>query len=232
MMDGVSIAHRRADSALVAAVSFVILGIAPLVSINVFAEKLTEVFSTRPTLAQSIEAPVELAGARLTAESECLAQVMYYEARGEGIDGQKAVAEVALQRTRNRNYASTVCGVVHEGIEPGRRDCQFTFACDGSMMRPKEVAVWDQVRLLAEKIMTGQVRLAGETGRAIAYHSVDVTPPWAENMLKTAQIGKHIFYRFVPRDAVTGVSAQANQAKPTVATQPKVQTVSAVGNGA
>jgi len=220
MMDGVKSAHRRADGALVAAISFVILGVAPLISINIFAEKLSQVFSVQSKVEQSSEATVELAGARLTAESQCLAEVMYYEARGEGLEGQKAVAEVVLQRTRNPNYSSTVCGVIHEGVEPGRRDCQFTFACDGSMRRPKEAVAWNQVHLLAERIMAGQIRLAGETGHAIAYHNTDVSPSWAGSMLKTVQIGNHIFYRFGSRAAAV---------KPAEA--PKVQTVSAVGNG-
>jgi len=201
MKERVNTAHRRADGALVVAISFVILGVAPLVSLNLFAETLTQVFSPGPSTAQSVEAPVELAGARLTAESQCLAEAMYYEARGEGLDGQKAVAEVVLQRTRNRHYANTVCGVVFAGIEPGRIDCQFTFACDGSRERPKEESIWVETKLLAEKIMTGQMKLADQTGKAIAYHNTDVTPFWSSTMTKTVQIGNHIFYRFAPRVA-------------------------------
>ena len=197
MKERVSTAHRRADGALVVAISFVILGVAPLVGINLFAETFTQVFSPGPTAAvKAVESPVELAAARLTAESHCLAEAMYYEARGEGIDGQKAVAEVVLQRTRNRNYANTVCAVVYEGVEPGRLDCQFSFACDGSRDRPKEEEVWGETRLLAEKIMTGQVKLANKTQRAIAYHSVEVTPFWSSSMVKTVRIGNHVFYRF------------------------------------
>ncbi len=144
---------------------------------------------------------MEIAGARLAAESQCLAEAMYYEARGEGIDGQKAVAEVVLQRTRNRNYGNTVCSVVYEGIEPGRLDCQFSFACDGSRDRPKEETIWQETKLMAEKIMTGQMKLADQTGQAVSYHSVDVTPFWSASMHRTAQIGNHIFYRFAPRNA-------------------------------
>jgi hypothetical protein len=200
MKEPVRTAHHRADGALVAAISFVILGIAPLVGANFFAETFTKVFSPVPQTAQAVEAPVEIAGARLAAESQCLAEAMYFEARGEGLDGQEAVAEVVLQRTRNRNYGSTVCGVVYEGIEPGRLDCQFSFACDGSLKRPKEPAIWQETKLLAEKIMSGQVKLSNRTQQAIAYHSVDVTPFWSASMFKTTQIGNHVFYRFSPRD--------------------------------
>jgi hypothetical protein len=210
MKEPVRTAHHRADGALVAALSFVILGIAPLVGANFFAETFTKVFSPEPQTAQSVEAPVEIAGARLAAESQCLAEAMYFEARGEGADGQEAVAEVVLQRTRNRNYGSTVCAVVYEGIEPGRRDCQFSFACDGSLKRPKEPAIWQETRLLAEKIMSGQVKLSNRTQQAIAYHNVDVTPFWSASMLRTTKIGNHVFYRFAPRNAsTTPVTTQA-----------------------
>ena len=203
MKERVSTAHRRADGALVVAISFVILGVAPLVSINVFAETLDRVFSPGPSAAQAVESPVELAAARLTAESQCLAEAMYYEALGEGIDGQKAVAEVILQRTRNRNYGNTVCSVVYEGVEPGRRDCQFSFACDGSPENPKEGSVWAETKLMAEKIMTGQMKLANRTQYAVSYHSVEVNPFWSDSMVKTVQIGNHVFYRFGPRNPVS-----------------------------
>ena len=209
MKEPVRTAHHRADGALVAALSFVILGIAPLVGVNFFAETFTKVFSPEPQTAQSVEAPVELAGARLASESQCLAEAMYYEARGEGVDGQEAVAEVVLQRTRNRNYGNTVCSVVYDGVEKGRLDCQFSFACDGSRKRAKEEPVWQETKLLAEKIMTGQVKLANRTRQAIAYHSVDVTPFWSASMFRTAQIGNHIFYRLAPRTASTASTTQA-----------------------
>lgn len=203
MKERVSTAHRRADGALVVAISFVILGLAPLVGFNLFKRTFTEVLfaesASSSTDSPSVEAPVELATARLASESQCLAEAMYHEARGEGVDGQKAVAEVVLQRTRNRNFGNTVCSVVFEGIEPGRLDCQFSFACDGSRNRPKEDAIWRRTKLLAEKIMVGEVRLADRTQRAIFYHSVEVRPYWAPRMLRTVQIGNHVFYRFAPR---------------------------------
>jgi spore germination cell wall hydrolase CwlJ-like protein len=151
---------------------------------------------------------------------------MYYEARGEGVDGQKAVAEVVLQRTRNRNYGNTVCSVVYEGIEPGRLDCQFSFACDGSRDRAKEAVIWQETKLLAEKIMTGQAKLAGLTGQAVAYHSVDVTPFWSSSMYRTAQIGNHVFYRFAPRN---GATTTAVSAPPPQNVRSKVQNISTDG---
>ena len=209
MIDGVRTAHSRADWALVGALSFLVLGVAPLVGVNLYTDRSGGAESPAAEPVRTAQgSPVELAGAQLAAESQCLAEVMYYEARGEGLAGQKAVAEVVLRRIHNKNYANTVCGVVHEGVQPGRKSgCQFTFACDGSLNHKRDEEAWGQARLLAEKIMSGGVRLGNQTGSAIAYHSVGVSPPWSENMLRTAQIGNHIFYRFMPRDQV----AQARQ---------------------
>jgi len=144
------------------------------------------------------ESPVALARATRVAQTECLADVIYYEARGEGIEGEKAVAEVVLQRVVDGNYPRTVCGVVYEGVQPGRQDCQFTFACDGSLRRPKDALAWSHARRLADEIVDGTVRLRGTTKHAIAYHSVDVAPFWAWTMQQTAQIGNHIFYKRDP----------------------------------
>ena len=204
MMNGVRTAHSRADWALVGAASILILCVAPLVGVNLYTESPAgpQLPVEKPVHLVS-GSPVELAGAQLTGESQCLAEVMYYEARGEGPAGQKAVAEVILRRTHNKNYASTVCSVVHEGVQPGKKSgCQFSFACDGSTAHRREGQAWDEARLLAEKIMAGAIQLGNQTGNAIAFHSVAVSPPWKDTMLKTVQIGNHIFYRFMPKDQV------------------------------
>jgi spore germination cell wall hydrolase CwlJ-like protein len=72
---------------------------------------------------------------RLTAEEDCLAQVIYFEARGESEAGQRAVAEVILNRLATGGHGHTICSVVYEGV--GQTFCQFTFACDGSLLRPR-----------------------------------------------------------------------------------------------
>ena len=73
---------------------------------------------------------------------------MYYEARSEGVFGQKAVAEVVLSRLRNKHYPNTVCGVVYQGAER-KTGCQFTYTCDGSLKRPLEHEAWERSRRLA-----------------------------------------------------------------------------------
>jgi hypothetical protein len=197
MMNGVRKAHLRADCALVGAIALVAVSGASAREFILYTDELR----ARAALPDSVfitTSPLALAQKQTAAQAECLAEVMYYEARGEGIEGEKAVAEVVLQRTRDRDYPSTVCGVTYDGVQPDRRDCQFSFACDGTLRRPKDRYAWQRVRLLADKILTGVVRLSGQTGQAVAYHNVDVTPGWAQTMLKTAQIGNHVFYRRDP----------------------------------
>ena len=127
--------------------------------------------------------------------------------------GEEAVAEVVMERTHNRNFPATICGVVYEGVEKGRRDCQFSFACDGAADRPKDRAAWRQVNMLAIRILSGAVKLSGLTDHAVAFHNADVTPAWAGTMEKTIQIGNHVFYRFAPHPlldvAVTTVDTSA-----------------------
>ncbi len=202
--------QSRADMALVGAFALLVLGAAPLAGINLYADRQGAPSSADPEMRGALASTqVEFAGAKIASASRCLAEAMYYEARSEGPPGQKAVAEVVLRRTHNKNYADTVCGVVYEGVQPGKKaGCQFSFACDGSLDKPRDEDAWKDARLLAEKIMTGVIQLGNQTGSAIAYHNTDVTPYWSDTMLKTAKIGNHIFYRFMPRDQMAQASAK------------------------
>jgi spore germination cell wall hydrolase CwlJ-like protein len=143
---------------------------------------------------QIAPSPIELATAALLKERNCLAEAMYYEARGEGISGQKAIAEVIFQRMRTRGYPGTVCGVVYEGSNL-RRSCQFSFTCSGEMNRTKTAQAWEQAEYLAAEIMTGAEPLSDLTKHATSFHAVHVSPGWSSTMVRTTQIGNHIFYR-------------------------------------
>ncbi len=193
-------AHRRADGAILLAAAVVIVGALPALAYNQYTNEAAHAFVPAERLAVVTESPVELAAMTLAAEQMCLAEAMYYEARGEGVDGQKAVAEVVLQRTHDLAFPKTICGVVHEGAQL-RTGCQFTFMCDGSLKRAKNPVAWRRIRQLATEIMAGAVRLAGETDHATYYHAVEILPPWAEELTRTAQIGNHIFYK---RDTTSG----------------------------
>ena len=189
-------AHVKADCALLLAVLLGILSGIPALAYNLYTDEPTRA-DTLQQPAVVTESPVELALAALGTEQACLAEAMYYEARGEGMDGQKAIAEVILQRTHDGNYPKTICGVVHEGAKR-HTGCQFSYTCDGSLTRPKNAVAWRRVRELAGNIMQGAVRLGYLTGRATNFHAVDVQPIWAGTLIRTAQIGNHIFYRRDP----------------------------------
>ena len=132
---------------------------------------------------------------RLAAEENCLAQVIYFEARGESEAGQRAVAEVILNRLAEGSHGPTICSVVYEGV--GQTFCQFTFACDGSLQLPRDAEPWRAAQVLAARLMVGEVPADSIEG-ATYYHSVSVHPTWAPMKLRVAQIGNHIFYRERP----------------------------------
>jgi hypothetical protein len=147
-----------------------------------------------------IPAPITLRGAasdvvlvKLLAEHRCLAEAMYYEARGEGEDGQKAVAEVVFHRMNTGNYGHSICAVVYEGAD--QAVCQFSFACDGSREALKSPEPWREAQALAARILTGEEHLNNATGGAVNFHTASVQPGWSANYVRTVQIGNHIFYR-------------------------------------
>ena len=126
-------------------------------------------------------------------EHRCLSEALYYEARGEGERGEKAVAEVVFHRINSGNYGNSICAVVYEGAS--HKVCQFSFTCNGDLNRPREEAAWQEAEQLAAQILTGEVQLRNATGGAISYHAIWVKPYWAPTLERTARIGKHIFYR-------------------------------------
>ena len=122
----------------------------------------------------------------------CLTQAVYYEAAGEGLDGGRAVAQVVLNRMRHPGYPASVCGVVYQGAERPS-GCQFTFACDGSLLRVPAASLWARSRKIAEDALAGKV--FAPIGHATHYHADYVLPYWADSLDKTVQVGRHIFYR-------------------------------------
>ena len=123
---------------------------------------------------------------------ECLTQAVYYEAATEGADGQRAVAQVILNRMRHPAYPSTVCGVVYQGSDRVT-GCQFTFTCDGSLARLPVPSLWKQAQKIAAQALAGKV--FAKVGHATHYHADYVLPYWADSLDKSVQIGRHIFYR-------------------------------------
>ncbi len=126
------------------------------------------------------------------AEAKCLAEALYFEARGETIKGQMAVAEVILNRVDSRKFPNSVCGVVHQGGE-ARYACQFSYHCDGRKEVYHEVEAYERAGKLALIMLEGRTRSL--TDGATFYHNLGVNPRWSRKMAETAEIGTHVFYR-------------------------------------
>ncbi|HEU0096814.1 MAG TPA: cell wall hydrolase [Rhizomicrobium sp.] len=195
-------AISRSDRVLVAAMAIILAtasaAIGAAMSNHPSTDKVAAV-AAKPVV-QVAEAPRLAADSVMTqllAEHKCLSEVLYYEARGEGAGGQKAIAEVVFHRMNTGKYGHSICAVVYEGKD--RPGCQFSFACNGEMKRPKQFAAWRESEALAAQILTGQVSLKNATGGALNFHAVSVAPDWADTMDKTTQIGNHVFYRGAPR---------------------------------
>ncbi len=125
-------------------------------------------------------------------EWQCLAEALYFEARGETVKGQFAVAEVIMNRVDSARYPDSVCGVIHQGT--GRKyACQFTFTCDGIPETISEPAAYRRVGKVAKLMLSGAPR--NLTDGATHYHTTAVSPRWARVFPKTAKIGVHVFYR-------------------------------------
>jgi spore germination cell wall hydrolase CwlJ-like protein len=133
------------------------------------------------------------AKARRRADLECLTEAVYYEARGESPRGQAAVAQVVMNRVKHPAFPKSVCAVVFQGAG---RVCQFSFACDGSMKKRREGLAWNRARDIAGRAMSGALR--AEIGSATHFHTTAVSPAWAPQMLRVANVGTHVFYRFSP----------------------------------
>ena len=171
------------------------------------AEKTTlSAFSStdlsRLTRAPSIQdqAPQVLTGSALAAmpaakggeQWSCLAEALYFEARGESLKGIVGVAEVILNRVDDRRYPDTICGVVNQGTGERYR-CQFTYTCDGRPETISEKVAFSKVGKVARFMIDGAPRTMTEG--ATHYHTKSVNPRWARVFPRTATIGYHYFYR-------------------------------------
>lgn len=123
---------------------------------------------------------------------ECLTTAIYYEAASEPDDGQRAVAQVILNRVRHPTFPASVCGVVYQGSE--KAGCQFSFACDGAMARIPARAYWQRAARVASAALNGTV--FAPVGMATHYHTYAVTPSWNRSLVMTGVFGAHFFHRW------------------------------------
>lgn len=139
------------------------------------------------------------------AQEKCLANAVYFEARGEPVRGQIAVAQVVVNRAFSGYYPETVCGVVYQNSHR-HLACQFTFACDGIRDVVTEPEQWDRAKRIAKETLDGRIWLP-EVGKSTHYHAYYVRPYWARTMKKLNRTGAHLFYR--PRQWGDGSDAPA-----------------------
>ncbi len=160
---------------------------------------LRDRFSLALSLTRSVVQPFHFKAAEAgigdhARDTQCLAQAVYYEARGESPAGQAAVAQVVLNRVRHPAFPKTICGVVFQHVGD---DCQFSFACNGAMRQPLDQAAWRRAMTVANRALSGAVM--AEVGAATHFQAARAGADWAGGLAKVAQIGEHIFYRFTGR---------------------------------
>ena len=123
---------------------------------------------------------------------KCLADALYFEARGESVIGQFAVAEVIVNRANSSKFPDTVCGVVNQGANKSRYKCQFTYMCDGLLESIDDKASYARAGKIASMTLR-DVKL-NLTNGALYYHAKSVNPSWAKKLVRTGIIGDHKFY--------------------------------------
>ncbi|MGB7966649.1 MAG: cell wall hydrolase, partial [Methylocella sp.] len=126
-------------------------------------------------------------------ENRCLAEAIYFEARGESGEGQAAVAQVVLNRVSSGLYPATICGVVYQNRRHYNA-CQFSFACEGKSLRIDEPDAWRQAVRIAGEMTNGKTYVS-DIGDSTHYHASYVRPRWARRLEKMDVIGHHIFYK-------------------------------------
>ena len=204
-----------------AAVAMLLVAVPAAASANTTAEKLAKVEARglqkiskdrMNTLAKPPVIRASLSGANADASEEvfsgawlasqpkpkgseqfkCLAEALYFEARGETVKGQFAVAEVIRNRVLSSRFPNSYCGVINQGT--GRKyQCQFTYTCDGRPEVVSEPAAYARVAKVARATIDG--KSPDITHGATFYHTTAVRPSWSRKFTNTARFGVHLFYR-------------------------------------
>ena len=185
----VGTAPNRAEAAPPAPPPLIMRNIAPQQALQVNAE-IPVAEGPNPAAA-----PFRFAGEKAARGQalECLASAVYYEAGSQDNNGERAVAQVVLNRVRHPAFPGTVCGVVYQGSTRAT-GCQFTFTCDGSLYRQPDAAGWRRAYGIAQAALSGYVY--APVGWATHYHANYVVPYWASSLAKNAIVGAHIFYHW------------------------------------
>ena len=150
----------------------------------------------RPTPSETITKPevqaVDPVGEEpLNDAITCLARTIYWEAKGEGVAGMEAIANVVMNRLGHEGFPNKICDVVRQGHEQGA--CQFSWWCDGRSDDAEEDQSYSIAKEISRKALNGQ--LADRTGSALYFHQRNVHPSWSAEYIRTVEIGAHVFYR-------------------------------------
>ena len=145
-------------------------------------------------------ADIELYTAEQYPQHYCLAQNIYFEARGSNLADRAGVANVVMNRTKDRRYPETICEVVRQGRQDAngnmiRNQCQFSWYCDGKSDVPGNQDLWIDAQMLAWEMIENN-KYRGLTEGATHYHATYVSPNWARDLQLVGRIGAHIFYRW------------------------------------
>ncbi len=128
----------------------------------------------------------------LAREFKCLALNVYWEAKGEPLIGQIAVASVTLNRLAAQQFPKSVCDVVWQGVGAGPGKCQFSWACDRQGNRPADDVAWQRAQQVAFRAMF--LDPFDPTDGALYFHATYVRPDWSNEKPRIMRIGRHIFY--------------------------------------
>lgn len=155
-------------------------------------------FMTNEKPTEEIQQPVNLTSKEHPQEY-CLAQNIYFEARGSTLADRAAVADVTLNRVQANGFPSTICGVVKQARHDKqgnlvKNQCQFSWYCDGKKKFIKDAAAWDDAKELAWNIIHNKT-YRGITEGATHYHTAKIKPYWRKAFTEVAQIGAHIYYK-------------------------------------
>ena len=129
---------------------------------------------------------------KMNRELKCLSEALYFEARGEQIEGQIAVADVIINRKNSDQFPSTICGVVSEGSHK-RHACQFSYNCDGKLELIYDKKTYRRIVKLSSILLNGA--FSDVTNGATFFHASEVSPSWSKKFKETRTIGRHIFYK-------------------------------------
>ena len=156
---------------------------------------------------------------------KCLSDAIYYEAANEPDAGQRAVAQVIINRMRHPTYPNSICGVIYQGSER-QSGCQFSYSCDGSMARIPAAASWLRGQRVAMQALAGYV--FAPVGMATHYHANYVYPYWAPSLQYVGSVGAHRFYKWKgSAGRPSAFFARYNGSEPFPGPKPRVWTPSA-----